>query len=100
MAPRHSAIRADHIEYSFWLVFASDGSVRFLRGEPNIGRHERAMACTARLPLSLFRTPTLKATIGVAGPEPGAFAVDVKAASEALSWSLGVDVDLQVLPAT
>ena len=96
MSTRHSIIRFDHIEYSFWLIFDRAGGVRMSRGEPSISRGERAMSCTAKLPKSLFKTPELKASIAIGEQIPDTFQIDVAAASEALKQAVGVDVDLRI----
>lgn len=93
---RFSSIRADHIEYSFWLVFSRNGDVRMSRGEPAIERGERAMSCTATLPLALFRTPELRAKIRVDEAASMDFSIDVEAAAAALKQAVGVDVDLRI----
>jgi hypothetical protein len=94
---RYSTRRHDSIQYCFWLVFGDDGNLRMTRGEPDISRGERAMACTAELPLSLFSVPTLKATIGISEGVPSEFRIDVDAASDALRQAIGVDIDLRVV---
>lgn len=91
-----SATKGDHIEYSFWLTFGSDGSMRFARGQPTTSRSERAMSCTASIPKSLFRTPTLTASIGITEEQAQAFSINVAAAAEALSLAVGCDVDLRI----
>lgn len=96
MSARTSTRWNDRIEYSFWLVFGEDGTMRFTRTEPNAGRGERKMKAAAVLPRSLFKTPELKLTIGVADPGNDAFTIDIQAASEALRATLGVDVDLRI----
>ncbi|OCP36767.1 hypothetical protein [Ensifer sp. LC163] len=96
MSARHSSIRRDHIEYSFWLVFTDDGGMRFARAEPTTSRGERAMKCGATLPIALFRTPELRATIAISEGVPASYQIDVEAAGEALRHALGVDIDLQV----
>lgn len=93
---KHTKRTAEHLEYSFWLIFDDDGSVRLLRALPSVGRNERAMSMTAKLPLSLFKTPQLSATLTVDAPAVEPMVVDLRAASEALSMAIGVDVDLQV----
>lgn len=93
---RHSIKRNDHIEYGFWLVFGSDGSVRLSRGQPSTGRGERAMSLLAKLPLSLFRTPALRGSITVNATGAADLKIDVDAAAEALKQVIGVDVDLRV----
>lgn len=97
MSPRYSTKRSDHIEYEFWLVFDAAGGMRLTRAQPGIERGERAMSCTAKLPLSLFSTPTLRATIGIAEGVPASFDIDVSAVSEAIKNVVGVDVDLRIV---
>lgn len=94
---RYSTVRSDSIEYSFWLVFGVDGSLHMTRGEPNICRGERAMHCSATLPKSLFKTPELRATIGVNDTTPSELNIDVAAAGDALRQVVGCDIDLQVI---
>jgi hypothetical protein len=60
---RHSTVRDDRIEYGFWLIFDAEGNVTMTRGEPPLRSGQRAMQCTAELPMSLFRTPALSAKI-------------------------------------
>lgn len=96
MSPRFSTLRHSEIEYCFWLVFDAQGGMRLSRGEPTVGRDERAMSCSCKLPKTLFRTPTLSAQINVTEGGSAAFSIDVAAASDALKTALGVDIDLQV----
>lgn len=96
MAARQSLIRNDRIDYSFWLVFGDDGSMRFARTEPTATRGERKMKCSTTLPRSLFRTPELKATISVSDAGSHTFDIDVNAAADALRAIIGCDVDLRV----
>jgi hypothetical protein len=95
MAPRYSLLRSDHIEYSFWLAFGFDGSVSLSRAQPSLTPNQRAMSLVAKLPLTLFRTPQLKATINVAADGQPDLVVDVEAAAEALTRALGVDVEVR-----
>lgn len=96
MSTKHSSSTATEINYSFWLVFGGDGTMRFSRSQPSSGRGERAISCLARLPRSLFRTPELKATITVDAANVGDIQIDVAAAAEALREVVGVDIDLQI----
>lgn len=96
MSQRYSTIRSDNIEYSFWLIFGNDGSVRLTRGEPGVERGERAMAMTATLPRSLFRTPELRGQITVSEPEGGQPSINLDAAAAALKGALGIDIDLRI----
>jgi hypothetical protein len=94
---RHSIITTNQIEYSFWLIFDSSGGVRLSRAQPDIKRDERAMACIAKLPRSLFKTPELKATITIGDPSTTGFTIDAQAASDALKAAIGVDIDLRIM---
>jgi hypothetical protein len=100
MSPRYSSIRSDRIEYSLWLVFDDTGGVRMTRAAPNLCREERAVALTCTLPKSLFRTPTLRATMTIDDAGAGALAIDVEAANVAIKQALGVDIDLRLNPPT
>ena len=93
---RHSFIRGNEIEYGFWLVFDVAGNVRLVRGKPDIARDERAVSMTAKLPLSLFKTPELRAIIRVPDNRPQPIEIDIEAVSSVLEMALGVDVDLKV----
>lgn len=86
------------LKFPMWLVFSSNGDVRVTRREPkSLGRDERALFLEATLPMSLWSTPVLRASLNVAEAEPGAtMKLDITAASEALRVALGVDIDLQV----
>jgi hypothetical protein len=55
------------------------------------------MAVQAKLPRSLFRTPTLKATIGVGQAPPSELKIDTVAAADALRAATGLDFDLRVV---
>ncbi len=100
MAQRHSIHKDKHIHYSFWLVFGDDGSLRMTRGEPDVSRGERAMECRTILPISLFDTPVLKASIRVDEPGVTAMPFDIHAAGDALKYALGVDIDMQITSET
>lgn len=91
----------DTIEYEFWLIAAHNGDIRLTKREPNsLGRDERAMRCCMRLPESLFLVPTLSASI-VVEDAPGRqldFEAVSEAVGDALKQSVGVDVDLRIVP--
>jgi hypothetical protein len=99
MAARTSSISSTTIEFSYWLIFDDAGGVRMTRTEPSIDRRERAMKCSTKLPRSLWRTPTLTASIEVAAPPNGSHAVkiDLGATADALRSVLGVDVDVRIV---
>lgn len=85
--------------YGFWLAFSDSGRVRLTIREPDITRDERKMYVQAALPLSLWSTPALRATITVTEDdhEPQ-FNIDLQAAGDAMREALGVDVDIRVVP--
>jgi hypothetical protein len=89
--------RADHWEVGFWLVFDAGGGVRLTRGEPGLGRNERGMAMTVKVPHALFKTPSLRATIAIDAPEPVVPPIDLTAAAAALKQSLGCDVEVRIV---
>lgn len=91
-----STKRPDHIEYSLWLVFDDRGGVRLARRRPSLSRNERAMAITAKLPLTLFSTPELKASISVDPSNVSSVNFDLDQVGSILSSALGIEVDLKV----
>ena len=80
-------------------MFGNDGKIRQTVREPDISRHERKMYVSALLPKSLWSTPALKATINVTedNHEPK-FTIDLQAAADAMRQSLGVDIDMRIVP--
>lgn len=98
MRQRNSQITQTHINYGFWLIFDNAGSVRMTRTEPGVSRDERSMFIQATLPRSLWRTPTLRATIDVKADPAGNYTAEIEAAADALRSALGVDIDLKVIP--
>lgn len=100
MSPRNSRVTSTQVEYGFWLVFEEAGAIRLTRTEPGLDRAERSMFIQATLPRSLWRTPTLRATIGVKADPAGNYTADIEAAADALRSAIGVDIDLRVIPPT
>ena len=88
--------REDHLEVSLWLAFDSSGGVAMTRRQPLLSRDERAMALTVKVPLALFNTPQLRATISIDAPAVAAIQIDATAAAEALRSALGCDIDVRV----
>lgn len=88
-----------NLTFHFWLVFSSDGSMRMSRTEPSCGRDEHRMKLDATLPKSLWKTPSLSAQIVMSDPGTPPINIDISAAQEALRQTLGVDIDLRVIPA-
>jgi hypothetical protein len=95
---RFTSESATQLQFDFWLIFDRDGALRLVRGMPDsLDRNERAMAMVATLPKSLWRTPSLRATIIFPeGSAPAEIKIDVAAISEAVKGALGVDVDVRV----
>lgn len=96
MSPRMSRVTSTEVEYYFQLVFDEGGSVRLTRSEGKLDRGERSMGMLLKVPRSLWQTPTLRATVEIADPGNPRAVIDVKAASEAVSQALGIDIDLVV----
>ncbi|PWJ88448.1 hypothetical protein C8D77_111171 [Mesorhizobium loti] len=98
MSPRNSRVTSAEVIYGFWLIFEEAGGLRLTRTEPSLDRSERSMFIQATLPRSLWRTPTLRATIGVKADPSGSYTADIEAAADAVRSALGVDIDLKVIP--
>ena len=96
MSRIYTTDRGSHIEYSLWLIFDRGGSVRLSRAQPSLGRSEKAVALTVKLPKSLFSEPAYRATLTVDDPSLELLPIDLVAAREALKGALGVDIDLKV----
>jgi hypothetical protein len=88
---------ATHLTYTFWLTFDVQGGMKMSRGQPIVGRGERAMQCSATLPRTLFDIPTMRAQITITDPGEKALDFDLHATGDALRKALGVDVDLQIV---
>jgi hypothetical protein len=91
---------APNLDFHFWLVFSSDGAMRMSRTEPSCSRTEHRMKMVATLPKSLWKTPSLSASIVLADPGSPPLEIDVSAAQDALRETLGVDIELRVIPPT
>lgn len=93
------------IALDFHLIVADNGSgsnswarpsVRVTAGPPALKRNERAINLKMKLPLALFQTPTIQATINVAAEQPQ-IQIDADAISEAVRGAIGMDVDIKVV---
>lgn len=71
-------------------------SVRITADHPNLARNERALNLRVSLPVALFETPTISATIAVEAPTEGV-KIDIGAVAEAVRGIVGMDVDVQVV---
>lgn len=86
----------------FWLVIGRGQnnqrrpSVKVTAGYPFLERNERAMNLKIELPLALFETPSLSASILVDAPAQ-AIQIDAAAIAEAVQTCIGMDVDVRVV---
>lgn len=92
--PRGRGETATTLTFDLWLVFDYFGKTRITKGEPDLGRNERAIFMRFTLPKSLFTIPTLRANVTV--DDQGAPALDVKAIGEAVKLATGLDIDVRV----
>lgn len=92
------------LELDFWLTISRGAgpqynrrpSVKASAGQPNLGRNERAMNIKMSLPIALFETPQLAASIKVEEPTQGIH-IDATAVAEAVRQVVGMDVDVSVV---
>jgi hypothetical protein len=99
MSSRHTVRRDKSMHFGLWLVFHNNGDVRMSRGEPSLSASERAMYVNAALPLSLWQTPQLRASLTVNDPgNAGAIETKIELAAEALKQAIGCDVVLNIVP--
>lgn len=84
----------DQLQYSAWLVADSDGGLRMVRGQPDVGRGEVGVALTVAVPKSLFRKPLLKATV-IVPPQAGVTEGEaIQAVVDVISAGCDFDVDV------
>ena len=85
----------------FWLTIgrgeagSERPSVRVTAGQPALGRKERAINLKMELPIALFETPSLSASIVVEHPTQ-AISIDATAVAEAVRQVVGMDIDVSV----
>jgi hypothetical protein len=90
------------LNLDFWLTIGRNSgyshtpSVKVTAGYPSLARNERALNLKIKLPLALFETPSLSATIKVDSPSQ-AVHIDAETIAEAVRQSIGMDVDIQVV---
>ena len=70
-------------------------SARITARSPDLKRNERAINLKVELPMALFETPALSATISVDQPLTGV-SIDCSAVAEAVKQVIGMDVSIQV----
>lgn len=93
----------EKVSLDFWLIIHPGDPknwnrrprVRVTAGTPALGRSERAMNLKMSLPISLFETPSISATINVAEPNQPVH-IDASAIADAVRGIVGMDVDIQV----
>lgn len=91
------------LELDFWLTIGRGSgqeynrrpSVKASASYPSLSRNERAINLKMSLPLALFETPSLSASIKVDEPTQ-AIHIDADAVAEAVRGVIGMDVDIQV----
>lgn len=97
----HESRNSKSLDLDFWLTVGrgtgnSDRpSVKISAGYPNLARNERAINLKVKLPLALFETPSLTASIIVEHPEQ-AVTIDTTAVAEAVRGCIGMDVSVAV----
>lgn len=98
MASRHYVRTANDVSITCWLVFTAQGGARLTRDEPELKPGERAVHVTAKLPLALFREPTLSAQITVNDDQArnDTIAKVEHNASKVLKERLGLDLKLTI----
>lgn len=93
------------IELDFWLVvklgprngsWPSRPSVRVTADHPKMERAERAINLKMTLPVALFETPSITATINVETPAERV-EIDVPALAESVRQAIGMDVLIEVV---
>lgn len=90
------------IELDFFLIIQRGDSsfgrpgVRVTAGYPNLSRRERALRLKVSLPIALFETPQIEASIKVEHPDQ-VVTIDASAIAEAVEQVIGMNVDVQVV---
>lgn len=84
----------------FWMTIGRHDngkpSVKVTAGYPALARAERAINLKMALPIALFETPSLSASIKVELPQQ-AITIDTSAVAEAMRQVVGMDVDISVV---
>jgi len=90
------------MELDFWLTIGHSAtpygkrpSVKVTAGYPALARNERAINLKMSLPMALFETPSLAATIKVEQPTQ-AIEINADAVAEAVRSVVGMDVVIEV----
>ncbi|WP_394658792.1 hypothetical protein [uncultured Novosphingobium sp.] len=97
------ALNAPHqvLQLDFWLTVSRGPApgrrptVRVSAGYPALGRDERAINLKLELPIALFETPSLSASIVVDQPVQAAH-IDVSTIADAVRQAIGMDIDISV----
>ena len=97
MARSNVLIYRDTLEISFHLAFTAEGALRLSTRLPSLGRDERSIAMTLKVPMVLFKTPTLSATVNIRSDDAPTIEINTEAAAAALSQLFGANVDVRVV---
>ena len=97
MARSNVFIFQNTLEISFHLAFAADGALRLSTRPPALGKDERSIAMTLKVPMLLFKTPTLSATVSIRADDAPKVEINTEAAAAALSQLFGANVDVRVV---
>lgn len=98
------SVNAKTVEIDCWLTIDPGNgatawnrrpSVRVSAGEPKADRRERSINLRMSLPLALFETPLLTASIVVGEPSQS-MSIDTAAVAEAVRQVVGMDVRIEV----
>lgn len=93
------------IALDFWLIVKRGEKggygrkfpgVRVSADQPKLDREERAINLKLTLPIALFETPSITATINVEAPAERV-EIDVPALAESVRQAIGMDVQIEVV---
>jgi hypothetical protein len=94
---RVSKVQDGHLIVPLWLIFDRGGNVRLTRTNPDCARNERAMQMVVKVPMALFQTPTISATVTIEAPTTAFPEINLTAAADALKGAVGCDVDVRLV---
>ena len=91
-SPRASTIYLDRIEYTMQLIFDDKGGARMTRIQGKLASNERALDLTVTLPITMFKRPSLTASIKVDPSQIEVPPIDMTTLGNALRDQFGADV--------
>lgn len=91
------------VNLDFWLIVSPGAigawnarpSARITAAAPSLARNERAINLKVSLPIALFETPAITASITIENPGLPVN-IDARAIAEAVRGIVGMDIDLRV----